>query len=32
MEQLNGAQPHSEPLSQRFYALEQLGDLSDTII
>lgn len=32
MEHLNGAQPHSEPLSQRFYALEQLGDLSDTII
>ena len=32
MEQLSGEQSHSEPLSQRFYALEQLGDLSDTII
>ena len=31
MEQVNEAQPQSQPPSQRFYALEQLGELAGTI-
>ena len=31
MEQVNEAQPQSQPSSQRFYALEQLGELAGTI-
>ena len=31
MEQVNEVQPQSQPPSQRFYALEQLGELAGTI-
>ena len=32
MEQVNEAQPQSQPPSQRFYALEQLGELAGTCL